>query len=40
MISGQIGRGIAAAPIDDDYLSATSSLTQAPKKPLDASSFV
>jgi hypothetical protein len=40
MISCQIDRGIAAAPVDNEYLSVTSSLTQAPKKPLDASRFV
>jgi len=40
MISCQIECTIATAPIDDDYLGVTGSLTQAPKKPLDARGFV
>jgi len=40
MISCQIDRRIAAAPIDYDYLGVTGSLTQAPKKPLNARGFV
>jgi len=40
MISCQVDRRIATATIDYDYLGTSSSLRQAPKKPLDGRGFI